>query len=313
MLPARQAGRAGRAAERSTSRWSRKAGRPAKEKRRLRRRRPGRGSAPLSATATGGARIEVFGVSGGTTTAGGVRQRSRRPERAWPSATWTATARPRSSPRAAQRRDRRRDLRCPGHLLRSFAAYDASFTKGVHLAVGDVTGDGRADIVTGSGNGTTTEVRVFDWLGKQLGARLRRLSRLRRCAVGRGRRRRRRRAGRRVTGASGGPHVRSFGIRLGQVTPLESFFAFDPRRRPDLRRSRRRDRAGRRRRDRGPVPKEGSEVRTSGASATARANPTAGTSTSSRAAARRASAAAPTRSRPASSGRATRSPTSRAT
>src|SRR5205814_35229 len=38
-------------------------------------------------------------------------------------------------------------------LLRSFFAFDPSFTGGVHLAVGDVSGDGFADVVCGAGGG----------------------------------------------------------------------------------------------------------------------------------------------------------------
>ena len=48
-----------------------------------------------------------------------------------------------------------------GTLLRSFFAYDAGFTGGVRVAVGDVDGDGKADIVTGSGPGAGGHVKVF--------------------------------------------------------------------------------------------------------------------------------------------------------
>jgi hypothetical protein len=46
--------------------------------------------------------------------------------------------------------------------IRSFYAYDSTFTGGVSVAVGDVTGDGRADIVTGAGLGGAPHVKVFN-------------------------------------------------------------------------------------------------------------------------------------------------------
>ncbi|AWM39736.1 Extracellular serine protease precursor [Gemmata obscuriglobus] len=48
-----------------------------------------------------------------------------------------------------------------GSLLRSFLAYDAGFRGGVRVAVGDVDGDGFADIVTGNGAGAAANVKVF--------------------------------------------------------------------------------------------------------------------------------------------------------
>lgn len=42
-----------------------------------------------------------------------------------------------------------------------FLAYDAQFRGGVHVAAGDVDGDGSDDLVTGAGPGGTPEVRVF--------------------------------------------------------------------------------------------------------------------------------------------------------
>lgn len=49
-----------------------------------------------------------------------------------------------------------------GNQLRLFDAFGPSFNGGVYVAAGDVTGDGFADIVTGSGPGSAAEVRSFD-------------------------------------------------------------------------------------------------------------------------------------------------------
>jgi len=52
-----------------------------------------------------------------------------------------------------------------GELLLEFLAYEEGFKGGVHLAVGDINGDGRDDIITGAGAGGGPHVRVFNMSG----------------------------------------------------------------------------------------------------------------------------------------------------
>jgi hypothetical protein len=56
-----------------------------------------------------------------------------------------------------------RVFRKDGTLINpGFFAYETSFRGGVHVAVGDVDGDGIDDIVTGPGLGGAPLARVFD-------------------------------------------------------------------------------------------------------------------------------------------------------
>lgn len=52
-----------------------------------------------------------------------------------------------------------------GETLSSFFAYDLAFRGGSYVAVGDVTGDGRLEIVTSAGVGGASHVKVFDRFG----------------------------------------------------------------------------------------------------------------------------------------------------
>jgi serralysin len=50
-----------------------------------------------------------------------------------------------------------------GQLIRDFDAYpDDAFSGGLHVAAGDVNGDGRADIIVGSSAAQAVHVKVFD-------------------------------------------------------------------------------------------------------------------------------------------------------
>ena len=53
-----------------------------------------------------------------------------------------------------------------GKVKGSFMAYDKNFRGGVNVAVGDLDGDGKAEIVTGAGFGGGPHVRIFDMSGK---------------------------------------------------------------------------------------------------------------------------------------------------
>jgi subtilisin family serine protease len=53
-----------------------------------------------------------------------------------------------------------------GHLKNQFTAYDTKFLGGVNIAIGDVDGDGRVEIVSVSGPGQSALVKVFSAAGK---------------------------------------------------------------------------------------------------------------------------------------------------
>jgi len=116
-----------------------------------------------------------------------------------------------------------------GQFIRSFFAYDPSFLGGVYIAVGDVNGDGVADIITGADAGGGPHVKVFDgrdgsvlysfWAydpsfrgGVRVAAG---------DVEGNGR-------ADIITGAGpgGGPHVKVFSAANGSLTLLRSFFAY---------------------------------------------------------------------------------------
>jgi parallel beta-helix repeat protein len=59
----------------------------------------------------------------------------------------------------------------PDALLASFLAYGADFRGGVTVAAADVTGAGRAQVVTGAGPGGAPHVRVWDVVGGQAAER----------------------------------------------------------------------------------------------------------------------------------------------
>lgn len=56
--------------------------------------------------------------------------------------------------------------RASGEVVHRWYAYDKNFRGGVHLAVGDLDGDGRDEIITGAGSGGGPQVRVFSPRGE---------------------------------------------------------------------------------------------------------------------------------------------------
>lgn len=56
-----------------------------------------------------------------------------------------------------------------GELKGQFFAYDSNFKGGVNVAVGDIDGDGKAEIVTGAGAGGGPHIKIFNELGELRG------------------------------------------------------------------------------------------------------------------------------------------------
>lgn len=113
----------------------------------------------------------------------------------------------------------------------SFMAYDEAFRGGVFVSVGDVTGDGLADIVTSAGPGGGPHVKVFDRATlKEVASFFAYAAEFRggvQVSVvdidqdG---------VGEIVTGAGpgGSSHVKVFKISNGAINLTQEFFAFDP-------------------------------------------------------------------------------------
>jgi hypothetical protein len=110
-----------------------------------------------------------------------------------------------------------------GQVIRSFIAYESTFHGGVHVATGDVNGDGVPDVITAPGVGGGPVIRVWDGITglmvKQFNAYDPNFRGGASVAFA---------ANWIITGAGpgGGPHVKVFNPVSGTV--LFSFMAYDP-------------------------------------------------------------------------------------
>jgi uncharacterized membrane protein len=117
-----------------------------------------------------------------------------------------------------------------GVMIREIIAYSPDFTGGVTVAMGDVTGDGVPDLITGAGPGGGPHIRIFDGVSGQNvmsffaydpafrgGANV--ASGLMHAG----------KAWSIVTGAGpgGGPHVRTWTLANGQISMVGNMMAYD--------------------------------------------------------------------------------------
>ena len=119
-----------------------------------------------------------------------------------------------------------RVLDVSGNDRGGFMAYDPRFVGGVHVAAGDIDGDGRSEIVTGAGPGGGPNVRVFDSNGGLSRASWP-TSRRSRRRERRGGRRRRRQPARHRHRCRPGRWPAGEGVRPA-ATSKSSFYAYDP-------------------------------------------------------------------------------------
>ncbi len=110
-------------------------------------------------------------------------------------------------------------------VARDFFAYEPTFTGGVTVAVGDATGDGVNEVVTGTGAGGAPRVNVYGGPGLALQSSFFAYAptftggvfvTVNEGLIGTG------------AGAGGGPQVNVFAPGAGGYTALFSFFAFEP-------------------------------------------------------------------------------------